>query len=95
MYGSTTKRVLPSRGKHLRCRMALCALFDPGYLFPDTATLCAGDYYDGIIDPRIKFGLRKGEYFVKTFHFPAIFFCDNDFFSLIELISIVDPLHQK
>ena len=47
------------------------------------------------VDPRIKFGLEKGEFFVKKCHFPAFFFGDDDFISLIELISLVYPLHQK
>ena len=32
------------------------------------------------VDPRIKFGLRKGDCFVKSCHFPEFFFGDHEFF---------------
>ena len=32
---------------------------------------------------------------LKSCHFPAFIFSDHDLFSLIELISFIDPLHQK
>ena len=33
------------------------------------------------VDPRIKFGLRKGDCYVKKLSFPKFFFGDHEFFS--------------
>ena len=48
------------------------------------------------VDPRIKFGLRKGDCFVKKLSFSRVFpRWSWIFFSSIGLVSFVDPLHQK
>ena len=47
------------------------------------------------MDPWITIGLMVGDCFVKNCHFPAFFFGEHEFFSLIELISFIDPLQQK
>ena len=48
------------------------------------------------VDPRIKFGLRNGDCFVKKLSFSRVFFGEHEFFfSSIGLISPIDPLRQK
>ena len=49
-----------------------------------------------IVDPRIKFGLRKGDCFVKKLSFSRAFLrWPWIFFSPIGLALFIDPLHQK
>ena len=49
-----------------------------------------------IVDPRIKFGLRKGDCFVKKMSFSRVFLRWSwIFFSPIGLVSFIDPLYQK
>ena len=47
------------------------------------------------VDPWIKFGLRKGDRFVKKLSFSCVCLRWLWIFSLIELIPFIDPLHQK
>ena len=71
-YESTPKCVLLSRGSHLWCSM-------PGYLVPDTASLCRGEYvmcirhYPGVPLPLIwawsQLTSLKSKQFLCTLHF--------------------------
>ena len=48
------------------------------------------------VDPWIKFGLRKGDRFIKKLSFFRVFLRWSwTFFSPIGLVSFIDPLHQK
>ena len=47
------------------------------------------------VDPRIKFGLRKRDSFVKKMSFSRVFSVTMSFFSPIILISFIDPCHQR
>ena len=52
-------------------------------------------HYEGYRRSSDKIWAQDGSCFVKNCHFPAFFFGDHDFYSLIELISFIDSLHQK